>query len=112
MRSGSKDKKYSFITVVGVCFFLCAFVFPIPLYAAGEIVAWGSNEYGQCNVPEPNTGFTAIAAGYGHSLGLKQDGSIWAWGWNENGQCTVPEHNNCFTAIAAGYYYSFGLEGN
>ena len=34
-------------------------------------MAWGYNYYGQCNVPSPNTGFTAIAAGGDHSLGLK-----------------------------------------
>ena len=53
-------------------------------------------------MPEPNTGFTAIAAGGYHSLGLKQDGSIVAWGDNDDGQCNVPEPNTGFTAIAAG----------
>ena len=37
--------------------------------AQGEIVAWGNAEYGQFAVPTPNSGFTAIAAGYGHSPG-------------------------------------------
>ena len=40
----------------------------------------GYNNYGQCNVPSPNTGFVAVAAGGYHSLGLKEDGSIVAWG--------------------------------
>jgi hypothetical protein len=34
-------------------------------------VAWGYNKSGQCDVPSPNVGFTAIAAGWYHSLGLK-----------------------------------------
>ena len=29
----------------------------------GSIVAWGWNDYGQCNVPTPNTNFVALAAG-------------------------------------------------
>ncbi len=37
----------------------------------GAIVAWGSNSYGQCNGPGPNTGFVAVAGGWEHSLGLK-----------------------------------------
>src|SRR5438477_2494510 len=29
----------------------------------GTIVAWGGNDFGQCNVPAPNSDFIAIAAG-------------------------------------------------
>ncbi len=36
----------------------------------GSIVAWGDNNYGQCNVPAPNEGFVAVAGGELHSLGL------------------------------------------
>jgi alpha-tubulin suppressor-like RCC1 family protein len=69
---------------------------------AGAIVAWGSNRYGECNVPAPNTGFVAIAASERHSLGLKADSSIVAWGGNHNGECDVPAPNTGFVAIAAG----------
>jgi PKD repeat protein len=41
------------------------------LKADGSIVAWGHNGSGECNVPEPNTYFVAIAAGGSHSLGIK-----------------------------------------
>jgi hypothetical protein len=41
------------------------------LKADGSIVAWGSNDGGQCDVPEPNTGFVAIAGGGSHRLGIK-----------------------------------------
>jgi hypothetical protein len=33
------------------------------LKSDGSIVAWGFNGWGQCNVPSPNVGFTAVAAG-------------------------------------------------
>ena len=49
------------------------------LKADGTTVGWGSNTYGQCNVPSPNSGFVAIAAGSSYSLGLKANGSIVAW---------------------------------
>jgi alpha-tubulin suppressor-like RCC1 family protein len=68
------------------------------------------NDEGRCDVPEPSTGFTAIAAGEWHSLGLKTDGSIVAWGWNGYGQCTVPLPNSDFTAVSAGKYHSLGLK--
>jgi alpha-tubulin suppressor-like RCC1 family protein len=106
MRSGAKDQRYSLITVFSVCFSLSSCVFPVPLCAAVEIVAWGYNGYGQCTVPSPNTGFTAIAAAYYHSLGLKTDGSIVAWG----NIGPVPSPNTDFTAIAAGGYHSLGLK--
>jgi len=79
-------------------------------FADGSIVAWGWNNYGQCNIPEPNSGFIAIAAGADHSLGLKQDGSIVAWGWNNHGQCNIPSPNSGFVAVAAGCYHSLGLK--
>ena len=37
----------------------------------GSIVAWGRNDYGQCDVPSPNQDFVAVAGGWPHSLGLK-----------------------------------------
>lgn len=63
---------------------------------AGEVVAWGQNSSSQCDVPEPNEGFIAVAGGNYHSLGLKDDGSIVAWGGNDDGQCDVPEPNDEF----------------
>ena len=34
----------------------------------GAIVAWGNNAYEQTNVPGPNTGFVAVAAGVSPSI--------------------------------------------
>ncbi|MBN2565287.1 MAG: T9SS type A sorting domain-containing protein [Candidatus Eisenbacteria bacterium] len=41
------------------------------LKSDGTVVAWGQNYSGQCDVPEPNTGFVAIAGGGWRGLGLK-----------------------------------------
>ncbi len=82
------------------------------LKSDSSIVAWGLNEHGQCNVPEPNSGFVAIAGGGYHSLGLRADSSIVAWGSNGSGQCDVPEPNSGFVAIAPGYDHNLGLTGD
>ncbi|HOI38529.1 MAG TPA: hypothetical protein PLF11_14245, partial [Bacillota bacterium] len=76
------------------------------------IIAWGHNGSGQCTVPYPNTGFTAVAGGLQHSLGLRDDGSIAAWGWNEHGQCNVPYPNSGFVAVAGGFVHSLGLRND
>jgi len=76
----------------------------------GAIVAWGSNGYGQCDIPSPNADFIAVAAGGEFSLGLKEDGSIVAWGWNDYGQCDIPSPNTNFIAVSAGDTYSLALQ--
>ncbi len=91
--------------------------------APGSIVAWGDNDYAQCDVPAPNGDFIAVAAGGYHSVGLKADGSVVAWGYidacdcdgcpcpNEPDecQCDTPEPNADFVAIAAGWAHSLAL---
>ncbi len=83
-----------------------------PACGQGSIVGWGANWSGQCDVPSPNNGFVAIAAGGLHSMGLKSGGSIVAWGHNEFGQCDVPPPNSGFVAVAAGWHHSLGLKYN
>jgi hypothetical protein len=34
------------------------------------VVAWGSNDCGECDVPPKLSGATSVAAGYGHSLAV------------------------------------------
>jgi hypothetical protein len=100
------------------CGWLTLLVLLAPLSAtraqgvADSIVAWGVNSDGQCNVPPPNVGFTAVGAGYRHSVGLKADGSIVAWGYNNLGQCDVPAPNQDFTAVAVGDFHNLGLKSD
>ena len=70
----------------------------LALHSDGTIWAWGYGHYGQLGngtvteislVPVQALGLTvatAVAAGDGHSLGLKNDGTVWAWGYNFYGQ--------------------------
>jgi alpha-tubulin suppressor-like RCC1 family protein len=100
----------------------------------GSLWAMGNNAFGQLgdgslnsvgiNSPERivASGVTAIAAGRGHSLFLKNDGSLWAMGDNGDGQLgdgTVdaqlfPEKivASGVTAIAAGEYHSVFLKSD
>ena len=72
----------------------------------GTIVGWGSNEYGQTNIPAGLSGVTAIASGAYHSLALKSDGTVVGWGSNGEGQTSVPAGLSGVTAIAGGGSHS------
>ena len=78
----------------------------------GSIVAWGLNDYGQTDVPAPNSDFVAVAAGGFHNLGLQADGSIVAWGSNTYGEISVPPPNSDFVAVAAGAWHSLGVKAD
>ena len=107
----------------------------LALTSTGQVLAWGSNSYGQLgngsttNSSTPvavslpsGTTVTAIAAGFYHSLALTSSGQVLAWGWNFYGQLgngtttnsstPVPvslPSGTTVTAIAVGFYHSLAL---
>ena len=74
-------------------------LWPKPLIA-GELYAWGKNNYGQLGISPAGyatnrssptqvgalTSWSNIAGGGNHSLAVKIDGTLWAWGYNSSGQ--------------------------
>ncbi len=76
----------------------------------GSCTAWGENRDDQCDVPEPNADFVALAGGKYHSLGIKADSTLVAWGDNVYEQCDIPSPNSGFVALAAGWAHSLGLK--
>jgi hypothetical protein len=86
--------------------------FGMALKADGTVTAWGSNTYGQTNVPPGLSNVIAIAAGYFHALALKSNGSVVAWGLNSYHQTNVPPGLSNVVAIAAGEYHSLALLAN
>lgn len=82
----------------------------LAIAADDTVVAWGSNDDGQLDVPRATGEVVAIAAGAYHSLALRKDGTVVAWGeWNHG--CTdVPADLEHVTAIAAGRDFSLALK--
>jgi alpha-tubulin suppressor-like RCC1 family protein len=80
----------------------------------GSVIAWGSNDYGQTNVPvTAQSGVIAIAAGGEHSAALKTDGSVVVWGRSDYGETNVPvAAQSGVAAIAAGSVHTLGLKTN
>ena len=78
------------------------------------MVAWGRNYDGQTTVPAAaQSGVTAIAAGYYHTVALKANGGVVAWGYNSSGQTTVPTAaQSGVMAITAGGSHTVALKTN
>jgi len=109
----------------------------LSLKSDGTLWAWGYNEYGQLGdgtitnrltPTQESTGATnwsAIAAGYSHTVALKSDGTLWAWGGNYYDQLgngtgwakvSEPTQESTgatdWTAIAAGANYTVALKAD
>jgi len=78
----------------------------------GWIASWGSNDYGQCNLPAGISNTVALSAGYAHSLALAGDGTVIGWGDNTYGQATPPVGLNNAVAVEVGAYDSFALRSD
>jgi len=76
------------------------------LRSDGELVAWGSNTWGECNVPPPPAGLNhaRAAAGDDFSLGLLSNGVLVGWGHDTSGetQAPAPPPGLVYERVAAG----------
>lgn len=108
--------------------------FSLAIKSDGTLWAWGDNTFGELgdgcyydltkspkqlvcgsrttlnsNVPEAidsGSTYTAIAAGYLYSLGIKSDGTLWGWGSNAHGNLGTGESKNTYvvpTKIGDGF---------
>lgn len=81
----------------------------LALHDDGTVFAWGSNIYGQTNVPPNATNVIAIAAGVSHSLALRADGTVVGWGLNTSGEASALSNLANIVSIAAGGNQSLAL---
>ncbi len=105
------------------------------LKSDGTLWAWGGNDYGQlgdgttASQDTPTqigsaTTWSAIAAGWSHTVGLKPDGTLWAWGYNANGELgdgttvnrNTPTQESAeatnWSAVATGSSHTVGLKSD
>lgn len=109
----------------------------VALKGDGTVWAWGDNTYGELGYPTSTytrrntalardglTGITAVSAGAGYTLALKNDGTVWALGSNTygsigNGTTTVVNSTpvqviglTAITAISAGRIHALALKND
>ncbi len=80
---------------------------------AANVVAWGLNELGQCDIPEElkSQDIIAVDAGDSHTMALTSNNDVYAWGDNFFDQCDVPINLKA-KAIACGGYHSLAINLN
>ncbi len=81
----------------------------IALRDDGSVACWGSNSWGQCNVPSGLLPVRAVDAGWQHSAVVQGDHRVRCWGSNSHGQCNVPALSGV-SNIAAGGYHTVALK--
>jgi alpha-tubulin suppressor-like RCC1 family protein len=111
---------------------IAGFSHTLGLKSTGALYTWGSNNYGQLglgdiginrNTPTQvgtdsdwlavsGANLSLIAAGEGHSLGLKTAGTLWAWGNNSNGQLGVGGVIGSFPMVRSGHSMVYDPIGN
>lgn len=77
-----------------------------------KMLAWGSNDSGQTNLPAGLTNVVAVAGGQSHSAALLNDGSVRVWGSNASGQTNVPAGATNVVGIASGLNHLLALRSN
>ena len=82
----------------------------VAVNSIGQVMAAGSNSYGQCEVEYWKDVLTVSAGAY-HTVGLRADGTVLAAGDNSRGQCDVSEWKDII-AIETGAYYTKGLKAD
>ena len=84
----------------------------LPPFELTQVVGWGDETDGECDVPGAVTNAISIAAGGQFSLALLNNGTVIGWGDDTYGQTDIPAGLTNVTAIAAGQFQGIALLAN
>jgi alpha-tubulin suppressor-like RCC1 family protein len=71
----------------------------------GQVVCWGVDVHGECDVPVELGPVVAVNCGYFHTAVITQDKKVVCWGNNSYDQCDVPADLDNVVAISSGEYH-------
>lgn len=105
-RTFSKRISRGYILIISI---ICLFIFSL-----GALHGFSEGPYEEPENYIPPIKVKAIAAGYYHTLALREDGSVIAWGRNDSMQCEVPYYLKLknVTSVFAGEKNSVVLTSN
>jgi len=69
----------------------------------GKVIAWGGNNFGQCDIPADLGKVAAISAGVYHTVALLEDGTVVTWG--EGGQVVMKDLRDVIAVSAGNGYF-------
>ena len=98
----STHSSFSSLRATSMAFIAAGSNHTVALLEDRTVRCWGSNVYGQYNVPSNIGVVTSVAAGAFHTVALLEDGTVRCWGWNDEGQLDVPSDLGVVTSVAAG----------
>ncbi|CAE7517959.1 MTARC1, partial [Symbiodinium pilosum] len=77
-----------------------------------QLVCFGDNKFGQCDVP-PSLGMvTAVSAGTGHTCAVTMHGSLVCFGRNSRGECDVPADLGIVWSVSAGDDHTCAIQSS
>jgi hypothetical protein len=91
---------------------VCLLCFTAVSRAESHVVAWGSNSYGQTNVPADLGAVVAISAGDRNNMALRTNGTAVVWGDNSYSQTNVPPDLTNLLALATGSGFCSALKAD
>jgi alpha-tubulin suppressor-like RCC1 family protein len=84
----------------------------LALLSDGSVRCFGSNVYGQQNVPFDLPPVARIFAGSDHNVVLLADGTVRAWGDDSFGQCQVPATLGSVRTLACGEFHTVAVRAD
>lgn len=84
--------------------------YALALKSDRTLAGWGTDFFGQLNIPGGLSDVVAVDSGLTHVIALRSDGTVVAWGYGGSGATNIPAGATNVLAIRAGDAHSLALK--